>query len=224
MSESTRETVILLHGIWMRAGVTRQLATRLTGAGFDVHRIDYPSVFGAFENHFDRIYAQLRACTGERVHLVGHSLGGVLAMQYLQQRLPAVRGRVVCLGSPLLGSRLAQRLQRAGLAKLGLGGARNALTQRLPDWDGSRDVGVIAGTLALGMGLILGPLGEACDGTVAVSETRLPGIADHLSLRVSHTGLLYSQRAAEATVRFLREGRFGSPAVSAKALNADAAK
>jgi len=207
-AQSARDTVILLHGIWMRAAVTRQLATRLTTAGFDVRRIDYSSVFGPFDQHFERIDAQMRGAGSGKVHLVGHSLGGVLAMQYLRQRQPQSSGRVVCLGSPLLGSRLAQRLQRAGLAKLSLGHAREALTQALPDWDGSREVGVIAGTLALGLGLILGPLGEDCDGTVAVSETRLPGIHDHLSLRVSHTGLLYSARAADATVRFLREGRF----------------
>jgi|CXWL01.1.fsa_nt_gi pimeloyl-ACP methyl ester carboxylesterase len=203
------DTVVLLHGIWMRAAVTRTLGERLSAAGFDVKRIDYASVLAPFSDHFDAIDAHVRAAKSERVHLVGHSLGGVLALHYLSQReghLPP--GRVVCLGSPLRGSQLAQRLERAGLAAWSLGHAREALTQPLPDWNGAREVGVIAGTLAIGMGLLLGPLGEPSDGTVALTETRLPGIHEHLALRVSHTGLLYSKRTAEATVRFLREGRF----------------
>ena len=207
MSSGPPETVLLLHGIWMRAAVTRTLAERLGSAGYRVLRIDYASVQAPFSEHFsmlDRAMGEQRAA----VHIVGHSLGGVLAMHYLLQRPQSPPGRLVCLGSPLRGSLLAQRLERAGLAKFGLGHARAALTQPLPDWQGSREVGVIAGTLALGMGMLLGPLNEPCDGTVAVRETQLPGIREHLTLRVSHTGLLYSKRTAEATVRFLRNGSF----------------
>ncbi len=202
-----RETVVLLHGIWMRAAVTRTLGERLDAAGYRVIRIDYASVHAPFSEHFSMLD---RAFDGQHsaIHIVGHSLGGVLAMHYLLQRPQLPPGRLVCLGSPLRGSMLAQRLERAGLGSLGLGHAREALTRALPDWEGTREVGVIAGTLALGMGMLLGPLNEPCDGTVAVRETQLPGVREHLTLRVSHTGLLYSKRTAEATVRFLRNGSF----------------
>ena len=33
-------------------------------------------------------------------------------------------------------------------------------------------------------------------------------LADHVSVRASHTALLFSERAAALTVQFLREGRF----------------
>ncbi|HEV2286271.1 MAG TPA: hypothetical protein VGR80_09525, partial [Steroidobacteraceae bacterium] len=49
---------------------------------------------------------------------------------------------------------------------------------------------------------------EENDGTVAVSETRLPGATDHIVLPVSHLGMLVSARVAHETGRFLTEGRF----------------
>jgi hypothetical protein len=69
-------------------------------------------------------------------------------------------------------------------------------------------VGVIAGTLAVGLGVVIENLPQPNDGTVAVDETRLPGIKDHLELPVSHTGLLVSATVASQTAYFLRHGAF----------------
>ena len=52
------------------------------------------------------------------------------------------------------------------------------------------------------------------DGTVAVAETRLAGLADHCCVDASHSGLLLSPAAAAQVVCFLREGRFQSIAGS----------
>jgi hypothetical protein len=43
---------------------------------------------------------------------------------------------------------------------------------------------------------------------VAVSETRLTGSADHITLPVSHMGMLVSPRVAQETGFFLANGRF----------------
>ena len=55
------------------------------------------------------------------------------------------------------------------------------------------------------------------DGTVAVAETRLPGLADHCLVAASHTGLVFSRPAAGQAAAFLRHGRFG-PSPGADAL------
>ena len=46
------------------------------------------------------------------------------------------------------------------------------------------------------------------DGTVAVEETRLPGLSDHALVATSHTGLIYSPVVGRMAARFLRQGRF----------------
>jgi hypothetical protein len=71
-----------------------------------------------------------------------------------------------------------------------------------------RPLGIIAGTQPLGVGQILAQFQEDSDGTIAVSETRLPGATDHLVLPVSHLGMLVSPRVARETGMFLQQGRF----------------
>jgi hypothetical protein len=71
-----------------------------------------------------------------------------------------------------------------------------------------REVGAIAGTLEAGLGRVFGTFDGPHDGTVAVDETRLPGLVDHFEVRASHMGLLVSRAAAEAVANFLRTGRF----------------
>ena len=58
------------------------------------------------------------------------------------------------------------------------------------------------------MGQLLANFDEDNDGTIAVSETRMPGMSDDLVLPVSHLGMLVSARVARETGLFLTEGLF----------------
>jgi hypothetical protein len=69
-------------------------------------------------------------------------------------------------------------------------------------------LGVMAGSRALGLGRLLGPLGEPSDGTVLVSETHIEGAKAHLTLPTTHSGMMYSPVVAQKTAAFLQEGRF----------------
>ncbi|NIJ89326.1 hypothetical protein FHR49_002127 [Xanthomonas campestris] len=44
--------------------------------------------------------------------------------------------------------------------------------------------------------------------TVALAETRLPGLRDHCVVQASHSGLLRSPEAARQALAFLRNGHF----------------
>ena len=50
----------------------------------------------------------------------------------------------------------------------------------LPAWRNKHVLGVIAGDSRLGMGLIIPNIPKPNDGTVAVEETRLAGMRDHI--------------------------------------------
>jgi hypothetical protein len=70
------------------------------------------------------------------------------------------------------------------------------------------ETGAIAGTRRFGVGSLLLRLPRRNDGVVMVDETVLPGMADHLVLPVSHSGILVSRRVADEVAAFLRTGRF----------------
>lgn len=206
------EHVILLHGIWMRGITLWPLARRLRAAGHAVETLDYASVSGGVDAAAARVRERMRAIDADAVHLVGHSLGALVAVEAVRDARGLPPGRVVGLGAPLRGSAAARGVAGMPGGRWLLGGSADALVDGIAAWNGARPIGVIAGCLPLGLGFALARLGAPHDGTVAVEETRLSGIADHCTVMASHSGLLFSADAASLTIGFLRSGRFGSAA------------
>jgi pimeloyl-ACP methyl ester carboxylesterase len=207
MPPPAQEHVILLHGVWMRGLTLVPLARRLRERGFITHRFDYASLFSGPASSVDRLAGKLFSLAPGPVHLVGHSLGGLIALETLASYHGLPRGKVVCLGSPLAGSSAARGLARNYLGKL-LGRSATLLKSGLAELPPGRVVGVIAGSRSVGLGGVFGDFDGLNDGTVAVWETRLPGLADHRVLPASHTGLIFSRPAADLVAGFLRQGSF----------------
>ena len=216
MAES--EIVVVIHGLWMSGAEAGLLRHRLSDEhGFPTVLFQYATFEAGFSANAVRLRDYLDTLTADRVHLVGHSTGGLMALVALDKRPFKRPGRVVCLGSPLRGSVAAERLAQLGdlaAAMLGQTGREALLGPVLTEYEGGRDVGVIAGTSSVGAGMLLGILPEPNDGTIAVVETQLPGIRDHLTYPATHTGLLVSPEVALQTAFFLRHGMFNrqSPA------------
>ena len=207
------EHVLLLHGLWMRGFSMLALRQRLASAGFAVHGFEYASVAAQPQRSLERLRSAMRElmdqCPApERVHLVGHSLGGIVALQCVDCAEELPPGRIVCLGTPLTGSAAARGLLQWPIGAHMLGYSMEALLDGVGEWDGRREVGVIAGCMPHGLGAHLAHFDGEHDGTVAVAETRLAGITDHCVVPASHTGLLLSATAAAQTVVFLRDGHF----------------
>ncbi|MEO5622837.1 MAG: alpha/beta fold hydrolase [Dokdonella sp.] len=206
------EHVILLHGIWMHSITLQPLARHLRSAGYAVETFDYASVFGGIEPAIARVRDRLRAIPAEQVHLVGHSLGALVALEAVRGMRKLPRGHVVCLGPPLRGSAVARSMASVPGGRWLLGHSAAPLLDGIDAWTSTRRVGVIAGKVPFGLGLVVESLASPHDGTVAVAETRLPGIADHCTVAATHTGLLFSAEVADLTLAFLRDGRFGKAA------------
>lgn len=205
--------VVYVHGLWL-TGVEggllrRRLARQLTA---ETHAFGYASVKSSLSANAEALRKFLSALRADTLHMVGHSLGGLVILKLFEQdaanRLPP--GRIVLLGSPLNGSRSALNLARLPLGKvlLGRGVHEELLSPRERRWRGQCDLGVIAGSLSVGLGKLVGARGAPNDGTIFVDETRFPGISQHLVMPVSHTGLLFSKSVAHQTGAFLQSGRF----------------
>jgi pimeloyl-ACP methyl ester carboxylesterase len=147
-------------------------------------------------------------------HLIGYSLGGVVVLRMLALRRDIDVDRIVCLGSPLCGSRAAFQLNQLDWGNLILG---KTITEGVLDdaahrWAKgvakSHDIGIVAGDVPIGFGRLVAGFDEPNDGSVAVSETRMPGAKDHLVLPVSHKGMLISRDVVDQTAAFLQRGEF----------------
>ncbi len=131
-----------------------------------------------------------------------------MALEALRREPGLPVPRLVCLGSPLRGSRSARALaSRAWLAPV-LGRSGSLLDRGCEPWTGPTQVGMVAGNVPRGLGRLLTRMDGPSDGTVALSETRLEGLADHCIVSSSHTGLVFSRAAADQAAHFLREGHF----------------
>ncbi|HEC17397.1 MAG TPA: alpha/beta fold hydrolase [Sedimenticola sp.] len=205
-----QETVVLVHGIWMTGLEMICLQRRLAAAGFSVRRFHYESLKHTPEENAAGLADFIRRQKAQTLHLVAHSLGGIVVLHLFNRfssDLPP--GRVVLLGAPVRGCELARRMTRIPALNRMLGrSGEQGLLGGAPAWAGGRDLGVIAGTLNMGVGWLFGGVKGPCDGTVAVADTRLPGAADSCVLPVSHMGLLFSRQTADAVGRFLRTGGF----------------
>jgi len=205
--------VVYVHGLWLtgiEGGLLRKrLAAELNA---ETRAFNYPSVKSSVSRNAQALGKYLSEMRADALHLVGHSLGGLVILKLFEggvaDRLPP--GRIVFLGSPLNGSRSAVNLARLPLGKtlLGRGVNEELLSPRQRRWGGQRDLGVIAGSLSVGFGKLVGARGAPNDGTIFVDETRLAGISQHLVMAVSHTGLPFSKMVARQTSAFLRSGKF----------------
>jgi len=203
-------TIVTVHGLWMRAGAMIVLQRRLERRGFTVQGFGYPTVRQSLEANAKALADFIDRVPGNVVHLVAHSLGGVVIRAMLDQRVPARLGGVVMLGSPLRGSRIGARVTRLPGGRRIIGQTIIDLNTRggFGDWPSAVPAGSIAGRIPIGTGWAVGGIFEPNDGTVAVAETRVPGLADHIVLPVTHFALPWSKRVSDQTLYFFEHGRF----------------
>lgn len=206
--------ILFVHGLWMHGCVFALHRRRLRVLGWNSETFSYPSLRGSLEAAADGLAACIAGFDQQSVHLVGHSLGGCVVLNMLARHRPQGIGRVVLLGSPVLGSYPAQRILRVPLL-------RHALGRVLPQWlararpEVAQDyeIGVVAGRWPVGLGRLVPGLEKPNDGMVTVAETRWPGARDHIVLPVTHLQMLWLRACLVQAVRFLDTGAFdhGAP-------------
>ena len=198
----TSEAIVLLHGLGANPWTMIPLARRLARPGTRIINWGYRSYFGPIELHaaaLGRLLLDLDADdTCERIHIVAHSMGGIVARAALAEYRPIKLGRMVMLASPNRGSQVATLLAPW------LGRFCPPIRQ-LATGDDS-----FVRCLPPPNGLEIGVISAEYDFLVRPEQSRLDIDHAYLHLRSLHSELLIRRDAAEQVRHFLDFGRFDS--------------
>jgi pimeloyl-ACP methyl ester carboxylesterase len=204
--------IVFVHGAIVNGHEMLVLRRRLKRIGYGVRQFHWHSITAGLDSNLTRLSQFIARTEADTLHVVAHSMGGVLT-RLLFERAPDSRpGRIVAIGSPLtdcwVGRRFVGLHPRIG-PLLASRSVHDYLAEPIdPIWRGSREFGVLAGTYPFGIGALFRDLPTPSDGVVLLSETRLQGITDHVTFRLNHFGMLFSRRCAAEIARFLVTGKF----------------
>ncbi len=158
--------------------------------------------------------AALRDCVppvsdASSLHLIGHSLGGLIILRMLAGHVPKNLGRIVTMGTPHLGSAAVDRLSQHLFGRPLIGRALSDACHFAPlDLPASCELGTLAGKRTFcRLATALGHRSPN-DTIVAAAEARHPSAVDHILLKTSHAGMLISRSVSNQVIHFLEKGQF----------------
>jgi len=189
------EAVVMVHGLWMTGVELRVLGARIAAGGLTVYYFRYRSWRGGLDVAAQELRSFVQRCDARRVHLVGHSLGGIVIARALEGLPLEGVGRIALLGSPLNGSALVTALSSWWAGRIILGRMpREGILFHRPAAPPSQKLLIVAGTVPFGFSALL-RLHLPHDGTVFLEETRVP-CAGFFPTRTTHMGMLFSRQVA----------------------------
>lgn len=214
-----KDTVIILHGIAKDSGSMSPVEAILRADGYKTLSITYPST----EMNLDGIAQHLRTTSltpafwaeTRKVHIVTHSMGGLVARRYLdryKQAIPADKmGRVIMLAPPNGGSEVADLIHTLPPYRWYYGPAGDELTTATQMRNKSSiyyDLGIIAGTKEWPYFVAAFVVPGSSDGRVSVKNTKISGMKDHITVSATHTFIMDKPDVHKQILRFLKTGAF----------------
>lgn len=218
LSAFAQDCVVLLHGLGRSTWSMRQIETTLHKAGYLVINQNYLSR--------DKEINELRVIVGEAVdrcqkskpdaiHIVAHSLGGILVRAYYQDHPPGNVKRVVMLGPPNHGSEIVDKFRDSWWFKWLTGPTGQQLgtdPKSLPNTlkPIPLEVGIIAGYTSSDP-WFASLFNGANDGKVSVESTKLAEMKDFIQVENGHTFMANSRHVIQQIQAFLSTGYFAKP-------------
>ena len=200
MPAQSSHALILIHGLGAHWLIMSPLARRLQGQFGRVINWSYSSLWSGIERHGQQMAEQLQRLDDdpavERIDLITHSMGGIVARLALATHVPNKMGRMVMLAPPNTGSHVARSLApvlgRLCPPLVQLSDEEQSFVASLPPL-AQMEIGIIA---------------ARNDFLVAEPRTHLSTEKEHIILPGMHTSLVWRQETAEQVAAFLTSGKF----------------
>jgi pimeloyl-ACP methyl ester carboxylesterase len=211
---SITSTIVFVHGAVVNGEEMFPLRHRLRRLGYRTRQFHYQSMLKSLDHNVLRLADFIRHTEGDVIHVIGHSMGGVLTRQVFE-RMPDPRpGRLIAVGSPFLDCWVGRRFNQMHLGRYLIGKTvhDHISGPRDPVWRGTRDFGILAGIYPVGIAAIFKSHPHPSDGVVLLEETQLEGVRDRVVFKLNHFGMLLSTRCCAQIACFLATGAFEHPA------------
>ena len=205
--KETKQAIIFIHGLWMTGLEFFYLRFKFRKQGYRVYTFHYSSLFTSPENNAEKLARVINKIQEPVLHIVAHSLGGIVLSHLCQKEQLAKPGKIILLTSPVNGSAVARSMVRHRILKSLLGKSIiNGLIDA-PGWRCSRSTCVIAGSRKFGLGQYFAPheMESVNDGTVNLSETAISVAAESHLLHHTHFSLLWSKSVFKMMLSFLTQ-------------------
>ncbi|MEO1857137.1 MAG: alpha/beta fold hydrolase [Rubritalea sp.] len=206
------ELVICLHGLWRSLWAMDPLAKQCIHSGFSCINLPYPSFRNTLEQMVERLdlLIQQEAPKYSKIHLLTHSLGGVIARRYLDACGHDKCSKVLMIAPPLRGSMIVDWLGHSPLLRV-LGPAGDFLSTANMGNECSvisQDVesAVIMGN-KVKIPLFQHVIEGENDGIVRVEAGMIEGLDDFKIVHADHTFITSHPEVLVSTDRFLRTGK-----------------
>ena len=196
------QAVVLVHGLWMGRWSFFSIAKFLRKHGFKVYLFGYKTSNSPFDFNKHKLQAFVNSRNEATVHLVVHSMGGILSMR----SMPNIRkeGKLIMLGSPINGSQAAKAMSEKKWTSWMLRHATEPLINGVKNPKVLRNSMMVAGTHSgLRIARIVTKLPKPNDGTVALLETQADWIDFHTTENSNHFFLLTNKNVKVKIIDFL---------------------
>jgi len=194
------ECVSLVHGFFANSLTMTVLGHRLDRRGYLAKPWGYWNMRCSILEHAEAFSRELARLDTDRavgtIHLVTHSMGGIIARAALERFRPRKLGRFVMLAPPNHGSFVATAT--AGV----LGGVFKPVAELTTAPDS------LVNSLGMPTGVDVGVIAASRDALVATESTRPDVPHAHAIIPCLHSSLLFRRDAADLVATFLATGEF----------------
>nr|WP_269431720.1 alpha/beta fold hydrolase [Bacillus sp. JCM 19034] len=202
-----------MHGFNKRSDDMKPLQRYLEEFGYDCILPDLPLTFQDVEDAtwlLDELLNEMDISDGQKVHLVGHSTGGLVIRKLITDSEQVHKiGRCVLIATPNQGNRLAMLADKVKLYTNIYKTVRSITKKRIKSYqlknDDNIEMAAIAGDKS---NLLLGRfLRQHNDGRVEVESVYFPELTDFATLPYGHKDIHHQKETAMMVDRFLRLGK-----------------
>ena len=211
---SGEKLCLLLHGILRSKDSFNKLKVAMEAEGYVVYSVNYPSTRFSLQRHAEQVDRLMDDFEKqfEQIDVVTHSMGALIARRVLSQRKSKKFGSLVMMSPPNQGALLADMFHDWVPTKIIWG--PSAKEMRTESEEFARNAGIPNCRFAVIAGISGKPRGtnplvpEDDDGVVGVSETKLDGMADFMTVKSGHTYIMNKKESILGVKNFFKHGAF----------------